>query len=650
MNLSKPFIKRVFDPASSDFAVHVTVDASLNSHQWTAYETLFDAFARTLNIHSDEYNDFTLVQIVPMQDSENAVFIFRQLPSNERVTEATGAPSRVPAKFADQITRTVTVTDVDPDTALTAIAGDVVFSEVAKQEGQALSVKTDVEETINEDASPLVGSGFAPQGTEYLSSEELVDEGTAEERGVNVLDSVVEPIGGGKAVKQTRTARKRNSSNTYVAGHPTKQVKSKGVESLTPAKYKRLVEQITTATQQTLAASEVDDIPEPSTPSGDETLREHEKINDERYERRITEEVIDEGASPLEGEQTGTWGVESTEESLVDEGTAATSGFLTKESRVVPLGNGKSVKEVITYPDVASTNIIYTLLEENQDDNTGIIVDIEKSLVNAAQAASLATTKRGSGWDVELNAVDKWHSIMIASKVDTGSLPAARIYPGFKRYDFPDLLTSISVDWSVGKGFAAGANSPDVAYWDSNKDRKAFTVQAQANVAVSGNVAANIINGYSGPCKSRRTRTYLTALPNTYQTVTEIIPVTGTLVIKAVDRERKEEAGFDGGSVGETVSTTSTTIKIGPVIHDSVTLTSNPGDLTQSAFATTGSTPWGGTYPAITVDIAGEAYATLTLPSSTNPPASGQWFVISDEVEEWRLGIYVRDVVEIQVP
>jgi hypothetical protein len=132
--------------------------------------------------------------------------------------------------------------------------------------------------------------------------------------------------------------------------------------------------------------------------------------------------------------------------------------------------------------------------------------------------------------------------------------------------------------------------------------------------------------------------------------VTDIIPVTGTVVIKAVDRERSEQSSYAGGSIGERVTSTATTIKIGPVIHNGVSLISVPGNLTQSAFATTGSLPWGGTYPAVTVTIAGEATATLTLPASTNPPASGQWFVISDEVEEWRLGIYVRDVVEIQVP
>lgn len=173
--------------------------------------------------------------------------------------------------------------------------------------------------------------------------------------------STFEPIDEAKSLKTTKVPRRRTTTGTFEDGYSQKQKKSKGVESLTPQKFKRLTDTITTTTQEALPAANVNDIPEPPTPSGDQTIIEHEKVTDHRYEKRVTAEVIDTNASPLVGQEYGDIVTKDVSERLVADGTSADTGMQVISSTVEPLGNGKSVKTTKTahgnWPDPVEKEI-----------------------------------------------------------------------------------------------------------------------------------------------------------------------------------------------------------------------------------------------------------------------------------------------------
>jgi len=155
--------------------------------------------------------------------------------------------------------------------------------------------------------------------------------------------STFEPIDEAKSLKITKVPRRRTTSNTFEDGYPQKQKKSKGIESLVPQKFKRQTKTTITTTQETLAAADVNGIPDPSTPAGDQTLIEHEKVTDHRYERRITTETIDVNAATLVSPSLEDQ-LYVTTEILVAEGSQPDNGTGVIESAVQAIGDGKAVK------------------------------------------------------------------------------------------------------------------------------------------------------------------------------------------------------------------------------------------------------------------------------------------------------------------
>ena len=146
------------------------------------------------------------------------------------------------------------------------------------------------------------------------------------------------------AVIEQQITLKRSTSGALTDDWQLQQEKAKGQDSLVPAKFKRQV--ITESKIETidLAAANVDDIPEPDELTGDIVATSTRKVNDYRYESKITSEVIAENLEPLEGEQYGKIVTVSTSESLVEDGTFAETGINVISSTVSPLGNGKSIK------------------------------------------------------------------------------------------------------------------------------------------------------------------------------------------------------------------------------------------------------------------------------------------------------------------
>jgi hypothetical protein len=121
-----------------------------------------------------------------------------------------------------------------------------------------------------------------------------------------------------------------------------------GAINLMPEKYRRLVR--TVETTQPVGPDYVF----PSGLTGDQTLISLAAETLAKLRLRIVEEIIDTDEDPLIGAKFGDWGPLAITEEVVVDGTAASTGFNIVESTVTPIGNGKSIKITVSYPDAST--------------------------------------------------------------------------------------------------------------------------------------------------------------------------------------------------------------------------------------------------------------------------------------------------------
>lgn len=131
----------------------------------------------------------------------------------------------------------------------------------------------------------VAGETFAPDGVLTSASGTVVADSTSADRGVNVIQSKVDPMGNGNASKVTDTAKKRTTSDSVATGWPQKQTKYLGIDADVPARYADQVLTVEHTEQVELAAGQVDDIPAPTSLPPNATQVVHEKINDWRYQK-----------------------------------------------------------------------------------------------------------------------------------------------------------------------------------------------------------------------------------------------------------------------------------------------------------------------------------------------------------------------------
>jgi hypothetical protein len=260
-------------------------------------------------------------------------------------------PEILPAKFRAAIPAVTTQSVIEGNAASPVMAaGDLSKSE---QQVTAFTKKVSATSRATVTAKSLTGSKNFVEGAQSTVTERYDPTGTQlTETGLNVIQSEVTALGDGSTLRETITAKRRKVDGTLEDGWPTKQKKAKGAESLTPAKFQKLVNTQVVKTQETLLQADVDNIPTPAL-TGYQTSVQHEKVNDYRYEKTVTTETIDSGAVALAGKEYGQIVDFITEENLVADGTSADTGILVVASQVSPLGNGKSIKttkKVATWP------------------------------------------------------------------------------------------------------------------------------------------------------------------------------------------------------------------------------------------------------------------------------------------------------------
>lgn len=440
---------------------------------------------------------------------------------------------------------------------------------------------------------------------------------------------------------------------------PTWTTRSNSRENLVPPKFRESV--LITKTKQ-------DVVPDTALTAltGDvvsSTVEEQDKTG--KALKVNVSEAITENVTPLLGEQTGTWGVEGTSEQLVTEGSPTPYGFLTKKSSVSPLGNGKSVEQVETYPAVEAVDVIYTLFEEETDQNTLIPVYMKKSLVNASAASALAAVQRAAGWITEIRALDKWHSILICSKLDESILALTQAWQETKEISMPDILKVAAVIWDSDIVPDAG-NTGTEHDADIVDLELGWQVSAEANItgSVQGRPYTEVAKGYRGPAIVSVERTFVYGPPSTLDPLLQphvFGEVYGTITVHGVQSTVSSNAEKSGrGDISVSFSSKSRRHldnnmlihNFGPVIHNGVVLT-DLGDsptVSQLLSSSGGGTPSGGFYPTASADLSITGSAELKLPASNTPLVTGNTYLLDVRINPYRLGYWVIEKYTAIVP
>lgn len=243
---------------------------------------------------------------------------------------------------------------------------------------------------------------------------------------------------------------------TFSVAGPVRVTDSLGQDNLTPAKFRGMTKTVITRTRV------AHNYTFPTALIGDQTKVELARINAAEAELTITEEIIDVDADPLLGQQMGEYGIETTLESLVEDGTGAESDALVKSSRVVPLGNGKSISETVLYPAEFPV-----LIDYDQDPEMGSLITTTFQVVDAN---SVGAPDIEPGVITRYKHIDLWRSMMI---VEYYSVPADYSENRFAAHSFPSLFESFFHDDNCGtimqarEGFSAMVpNRVDITFGD----------------------------------------------------------------------------------------------------------------------------------------------------------------------------------------
>ena len=278
---STPRIMKVLEPSAGQYEVVVRMDPTLASKfPDKPFGTDISAIGLAKK-DSDKYPGYTLVAIEPAdKGGKDHLWIFQKLSGPEWTTTSNSRDNLTPAKYRGQTVVVKTEQEVAPATAPTALTGDLVSSVVTQTPNTGKAVLAEVTETIDENAAALEGEEYGDIVTKSVA-ENLVLDGTDADSGMDVISSVLDPIGNGKSVKQTKRVK------GGIWPNPLGKEVSKGGSGQPPARY--LKDLTRTKTTQKIAASA---IPNNPTLSGDEVDKSYVKETPDRAEQTTTTETL----------------------------------------------------------------------------------------------------------------------------------------------------------------------------------------------------------------------------------------------------------------------------------------------------------------------------------------------------------------------
>ena len=278
-------IMKVLEPEGGFYVVVVRVDPSVAARfPDKPFNLPIEDKKLGLNLakrESELYAGYALVSIEPAENGgKDQFWYFQKLDGPVWGTVAKSRENLTPQKFRSSVVTTTTEQEVDPDTTPTTLSGDLVLSQVERTPNTGKSVRKEVTETINENASPLVGEEYGDIVTKSVS-ESLVSEGTAADTGIDVISSVVEPLGNGKAVKQTKRAKSPGWPD------PLDKEVTKENGNSPPASYTRDITR--TRTSRKIAPSAIPDAP---ALTGNQVGKAYKKETQDRAEEVITTQTL----------------------------------------------------------------------------------------------------------------------------------------------------------------------------------------------------------------------------------------------------------------------------------------------------------------------------------------------------------------------
>ena len=347
-------------------------------------------------------------------------------------------------------------------------------------------------------------------------------------------------------------------------------------------------------------------------------------------------------------------GILDTVHQVVDPSTTVTGGLNVVSAKVDADSEGKSVLQTAVLP---AGQVWPTLIEQQTDPETGLVIKITKQVVDPASSAPAASQQTL----VERQAIDKWKSIQIIStRWNAGELPAPEVFTTAVAISMPNFLEAIGLDWEsttragLSQNLLDNPDSYPETGWSVSKGVDAMT-------GTSGAGWVKIREGYRGQAQAQITRTYFNGPPNNTHTPHLFLPVMGQLIIHSQSNSYTETRGkagnggdLDSGSSSDDIKGTIVGnvqhMNFGPVEHNNPELTITGDDTnTETAIAYVTESPTG-TIPSFEVVATSHGTVKLVLPTSSTPLTGGATFLHSVDVRKWRFGIWVVEEVVATVP
>ncbi len=463
--------------------------------------------------------------------------------------------------------------------------------------------------------------------------------GTTVTPSATVVDAKVTADGAGRSVKQIITV-----PSVFPA-----RALSKEIPDPIPPKFRTLIPTETSRITEAGAVTSGTTV----TLIGNEIAKTIEQVTEFVKRTSTTSRDSDISGTPsLVSKRTGMWGEETITESLDNDNTLS-PGYGVKAHEAEAVAEDIYLKQKIDFPDTPAT-----LIEYRTDEETGLTIKMEKSLVaaNADLPAGISPQKL-----VERQAIDKWHSIQIVStRATADALPSNETWKTTANISLPNYLQDAGIYWESEKAESVG-NGDGTGFFvgDPAETTASATATAQLTMTVSGAAWVKIVDGYRGIANVEVTRSYSNTAPTATQSIHIFKPVNGQIITRMKNtqhndsydvvyrtdgvksRSRRKSAGWNNRVQ---------TLNFGPVEHNNFTTLNESGTKTMTGEAVATSTIGGQTGATATASATTLGSAQLILPASSTPLTSGQTFVLDVNVSKWRFGIWVTEVITATVP
>lgn len=277
-----------------------------------------------------------------------------------------------------------------------------------------------------------------------------------------------------------------------------------------------------------------------------------------------------------------------------------------------------------------------TLIGTQIDEVSGIAVEVKKTFVpNGTTGGITGDLNDGPQTYTEIQGYNKYRSISIASKILL-PLPEPEVIPVFDTVRLPSELEEVKVVWD--QQVSGGAQASEKGAGASSK------------ALVGAVIIVKTRDGYSGPAQGTITRSYHIGIPDpgSIPSETPIIPVSGMAYIMNKFRGESNSISTSGASMNQSAGIKNSVTRIGNVLTNGVTLT---GDASKTLTPTpsTAGTGSPNNLTAIASSTA-EGIAVLDMPISQPVSLSGTSIIKSVRISRWRLGVYVMEVLELNIP